>query len=96
MTFIFNQHAYIISTGMLHLWILLCFIELVCWAFIARYWYLRKHPKLAEDPPWPKSPLSVGMRNHLDEREKVININPLGDEELCFARIEIERLRKCR
>jgi uncharacterized membrane protein len=70
MTFIFNHHTYIISTGTLRLWILLCFIELVCWAFVARHWYLRKHPKIAEDLPWPKSPLSVGMRNHLDEHER--------------------------
>ena len=69
MTFIVNHHIYSISTGMIHLGILLCFIELVCWALIARHWYLRRHPKLAEDPPWPKSSLSVGMRNYLDEHE---------------------------
>jgi len=70
MTFIINHHTYIIGAGMLRLWIALCFIELVCWSLIARHLYLKRHPKLAEDPPWPKSPLSVGMRNYLDEHER--------------------------
>ena len=69
MAFIINHRTYVTITGMLHLWILLCLIELVFWAFIARHWYLRRHPKIDEDPPPTKSPLSVGMRNYLDEHE---------------------------
>jgi len=68
-TFIVDHHIYIISTGMIQLWSVLCLVELVCWAFIARHWYLRRHPKLAQEPPWPKSPLTVGMRNYLDEHK---------------------------
>jgi len=69
MTFIVNHHTYVISAGMIRLWVLLCIIELVCWALLARHWYLKRHPKLTEDPPWPTSPLSVKMRNYLDEHE---------------------------
>ncbi len=70
MTFIINHHTYIITAGMLRLWFLLGFIELLCWAAIARHWYLRKHPKFVKDPPWPESPLTVGMRNYLDEHDR--------------------------
>jgi hypothetical protein len=69
MTFIIDHHTYVIVTGMLHLWILLCLIELVFWAFIARHAYLKMHRKIDEDPPQPRSPISVGMRNYLDEHE---------------------------